>query len=196
MAREILPEIKNRKSITLFRVQDIEKDKIDAVIEAAKLAPSSYNNQPWNYVFVHKDDINRKEMEDSLIIGNGWAKKAPYLVVVGADPDKDTINNGIYYYLYDIGLSVMSLVLEAEHQGLRAHQMGGWEKDKLKKAVNFPDNINPIVVIAIGYEETPEKSAKGVINMINESIKKAIIKPGKRKDIRNNFFFGLYKKEE
>lgn len=195
MAKEILPEIKNRKSIVLFKEQDVEKDKINAIIEAAKLAPSSYNNQPWNYVFVSKNDSNRKEMEDSLIVGNGWAKKAPYLVVVGADPDKDTINNGIYYYLYDAGLSVMSLVLEAEHQGLRAHQMSGWEKDKLKKAVNFPDNISPIVVIALGYEETQEESVKGVLNMINESIKKMIIKPRKRKEIKDNFFFGIYIKE-
>lgn len=202
MAIDILPEIKNRKSITLFKEQDIEKDKIKALIEAARLAPSSYNNQPWNYVFVHKSSTFRKEVEDSLMVGNGWAKKAPYLIVVGADPDKDTTNNGVYYYLYDTGLSVMSLVLEAEHQGLRAHQMGGWEKEKLKKAVNFPDAINPIVVIALGYEETQDESMnnlkgiKSLINKANETIKNIIVRPRKRKPIYQNFFFGAYPKKK
>ncbi len=195
MAIEILPEIKNRKSITLFKEQDIEKEKIKTIIEAAKLAPSSYNNQPWNYVFVHKDDSNRKEVESSLMLGNGWAKKAPYLIVVGADPDKDTTNNSIYYYLYDTGLSVMNLVTEAEHQGLRAHQMGGWEKEKLKKAVRFPDNINPIVLIAIGYEDSYDDTIKGLISRANESIKNFIIKPRKRKNLTENFFFGVYSKK-
>jgi nitroreductase len=201
MVNEILPEIKNRKSITLFKEKDIEKDKINALIDAAKCSPSSYNNQPWNYVFVHKSDNNRKEVEDSLIVGNGWAKKASYLIVVGGDPDRDTINNGIYYYLFDIGLSVMSLVLEAEHQGLRAHQMSGWEKEKLKKAVDFPNAINPIVVIAVGYEETEDESIKsvkgikGLINKANETIKNIIIGPRKRKPINQNFFFGIYSKK-
>ena len=194
MAIDVLPEIKNRKRITLFKDQDIEKDKIKALVEAARYAPSSYNNQPWNYVFVHKNDPNRKELEDSLMIGNGWAKKAPYLIVVGGDPDKDTTNNGVYYYLYDTGLSVMNLITEAEHQGLRAHQMGGWEKEKLKKAVNFPDNINPIVVIAIGYEDKFDDTIKGLISKANETIKRFIIKPRRRKNIKDNFFFGAYKK--
>lgn len=202
MTKEILPEIKNRKSITLFKEQDIEKDKIKALIEAAKCAPSSYNNQPWNYVFVHNSDNNRKEVENSLLVGNGWAKKAPYLIIAGGDSDRDTTNNGVYYYLFDIGLSVMSLVLEAEHQGLKTHQMGGWEKEKLKKAVNFPDAINPVVVIAIGYEKTESesiKSARGIkelINKANETIKNIIIKPRKRKPANKNFFFGTYSKKE
>ncbi len=195
MIIDILPEIKNRKSITLFKEQDIEKDKINAIIEAARLAPSSYNNQPWQYVFVHKNNPNRKEVEDSLMIGNGWAKKAPYLIVVGADPDKDTTNNGIYYYLYDCGLSVMNLILEAEHQGLRAHQMGGWEKEKLKKAVSFPLNIDPIVVIAIGYEDKYDDTIKGLLSKTNAAIKNFIIKPRKRKNIKENFFFSVYSKK-
>lgn len=65
-------------------------------------------------------------------------KKAPYLTVVAAYPKDDTTYNDIEYYLYDRGLSVMILVIEAQHQGLRSHQMAGWKADKVIKAIDLP----------------------------------------------------------
>lgn len=131
---DLLPEIKKRKSPLVFSDRDIEKEKIEAIIEAARWAPSCFNNQSWNYVFVHKTDSPRQAFEKALYIGNGWAKRAPYLVAVGADPEKDCKTNGIPYYAYNAGLSVMSCTIEAEHQGLRIHQMAGWKEDKVKHA--------------------------------------------------------------
>jgi len=132
---EILPELKKRISTLIFRDKDIEKDKIQTLIEAARWAPSCFNNQSWNYIFVHKDHATRTGLEDALSRGNGWAKKAPYLVAVGADPKEDCQTNGLPYYAYNAGLSVMSLTIEAEHQGLRVHQMAGWKEDRVKKAL-------------------------------------------------------------
>jgi len=76
----ILPEIKNRKSPLVFKEKDVEKEKIEGLIEAARWATSCFNNQSWNYVFVCKKDMSRKDFEDALSFGNGWTKKAPYLL--------------------------------------------------------------------------------------------------------------------
>ena len=185
----ILSEIKNRRSISFF--QEKEKEKITGLIEAARWAPSSFNNQPWNYVFVFKKDKNRLDVENALAITNSWAKKAPLLIVVGGNPKDDTIHNDIEYYLYDIGLSAMSLVIEAEHQGLKTHQIGGWNKDKLKKAVGFSENIKPIVVIVVGYKE--DKDKRGFFKKLGEKIKEKLIKQRQRKPVEEKFFFKGYK---
>lgn len=184
----MLKEIKQRKSEYNFSLKKIEESKIKELIEAARLAPSSFNNQPWNYVFVSKKDKNRKELENALNITNKWAKKAYYLIVVGSNVKKDTVYNDIEYYLYDCGLSVMSLVIQAENLGLKSHQMAGWNKEKVKKAVNF-NNINPIVVIALGYSE----KNSGFFKKLNIKLKEKILRQRKRKPVKKNFFYG-YKK--
>jgi nitroreductase len=137
----VLKELTNRKSPLVFKEDDVEKQKIDMLIEAARWAPSCFNKQPWKYVFVHKRDSSRENLEAALSLGNGWAKRAPYLVAVGADPDEACRTNGLPYYAYDLGLSVMTLTIEAEHQGLRVHQMAGWKEEKVKKALESGTNL-------------------------------------------------------
>lgn len=185
---DILYELRNRKSPLVFVEKDVEKEKIYAVIEAARWAPSCFNNQSWNYVFVQKEDSTRKSLEAALSRANGWAKKAPYLVAVGADPDEDCKNNGLPFYAYNAGLSVMCLTVEAEHQGLRVHQMAGWNEEKVKKALGFPEEHRVIVVFALGYEG----KAENVWEKLEKRIKARLVEPRTRKSTNENFFFGSF----
>lgn len=188
MAPDILPELRKRKSPLIFSDRDVEKEKIESLIEAARWSPSCYNNQSWNYVFSHKDDPAREDFEDALSSGNGWARKAPYLVAVGADPESDCKTNNLPYYAYDAGLSVMSLTIEAERQGLRVHQMAGWGEGKVKDALGFPEKFRVIVVFALGYED----DIISVGDKLDEKIKDRIKKPRKRKPANENFRFGMF----
>jgi nitroreductase len=186
---QILPEIRKRKSPLVFDEKgEVKKEKLDALIEAARWAPSCFNNQPWNYVFVSKSDSSRKGLEDALSLGNGWAKKAPILVAVAADPEKACKTNDIPYYAYDLGLSVMNLTLEAEHQGLRIHQMAGWDEKKARKAVGFPENYRVVVVFALGYEA----DIKRIFDKLEERMKDKLSRPRTRKETSENFFFGRF----
>jgi nitroreductase len=186
---DILPEIRQRKSPLVFdERKEVGRAKLDAIIEAARWAPSCFNNQPWNYVFVGKGDDTRKGVEDALSLGNGWAKKAPYIVVVGADPKKACDTNGLPYYAYDLGLSVMSAAIEAEHQGLRVHQMAGWDEKKIAKAAGFPENYRILVVFALGYEA----DVKRIMDKLEERIKDKLARPRTRKPAEENFFFGRF----
>ncbi len=185
MKGNILSEIRKRKSPLVFKSREIEKSKIDLIIEAARWAPSCFNNQPWNFVFVHKKDSTRKAVEKSLYPGNGWAKKAPYLVVVGSDPEDDCSTNNLPYYAYDSGMSVMSMAIEAEHQGLRMHQMAGYDEGRARKAADFPDNYRIIVMFALGYEDNPEK----LWDKLTEKIKNRLSRPRTRKPAEELFRF-------
>jgi nitroreductase len=186
---EVLEVIKSRRSIYNFSEKDIEKTKIVALIEAARLAPSSFNNQPWKYVFVHRKDKNRRALEDALAVTNGWAKKAPYLIVLFSRGKDDTTYNEIPYYLYDCGLSAMSLVLEAEHQGLRAHQMAGWSANKVRDVVGIGEDYTPVVMIAVGYEEKNPRLLQRFLG----ALKDGLIRNRKRKSRNKISFFGKFR---
>ncbi len=135
----ILKEIKGRKSILFFSEREVAQSEIDDLIEAARWASSDFNNQPWRYVFVQKKDTTRKALEKALMPGNGWATSAPTLIVVASSEKDRRGANGVPYHVSDSALSVMSLCLEAEHQGLRTHQMGGFFGEKVTKAVSLPE---------------------------------------------------------
>jgi nitroreductase len=189
---EILPEIKKRLSPVLFKKDVVEKEKMDVLIEAARWAPSCMNNQSWNYVLVDKEAPTRSALEEGLSRGNAWAKEAPYLIAVGAMPEEACQVNGIPYYAYDVALSVMSLVIEAEHQGLRVHQMAGWDESTVKKALKFPDGYRVVVVFALGYEEDP----KNVWNELDERTRAKTERTRTRKPSTNNFFFDHMEKPD
>jgi hypothetical protein len=129
-------------------------------------------------------------LEDALSRGNAWAKKAPYLVAVAADPDQDCKDNGLPFYAYNAGLSVMCLTIEAEHLGLRVHQMAGWDEQKVKQALNYPSNFRVIVLFALGYEA----NIKSIWATLDERTKNKIAKPRERKLPSENFFSGNYGK--
>jgi len=128
--------------------------------------------------------------DNSLNSGNAWAKKAPYLVAVAADPDKDCKDNGLPFYAYNAGLSVMCLVIEAEHLGLRVHQMAGWDEQKVKQALGYPSNLRVIVMFALGYEA----DIKSVWETLDERTRNKVLRTRKRKLPSENFFSGSYGK--
>lgn len=185
---KILLEIRNRKSHLFFKEKEIEKDKFAALVEAARWAPSCYNKQPWKYIFIHKDCDNRQEVENALSLGNSWAKKAPYLVIVCANKEDDCEANGFSYYAYDTGMSVMSLSLEAEHQGLAVHQMAGFDSDKIKKAAALPEGYVPIVTFALGYPDNPKK----IKDKLGKKIREKLVRQRSRKPAEENFFSGTF----
>jgi nitroreductase len=185
---KLLSEIQNRRSIIVFQEREVEQEKIDLLIEAARWAPSCFNKQEWNYVFVSKTDETRELFEDALVIGNGWAKSAPYLVAVSANPDKACKTHKIPYYTYDLGLSVMSLVIQGEHLGLRVHQMAGFDEELVGDALNIPDSHRVVVIFALGYEGNVETMK----DKITDKIKEKITHARSRKDPEENVFFGRF----
>ena len=184
----VLAELRNRMSPIVFDETDFEKDKLQALVEAARWAPSCSNNQSWNYVFVHKKDKTRIALEDALTRGNAWAKKASYLVAVAADPDQDCKDNGLPFYAYNAGLSVMCLTIEAEHLGLRVHQMAGWDEQKVKQVLVYPSNFRVVVMFALGCEA----NIKSAWESLDDKMRKKIAKPRERKPLSENFFSGNY----
>jgi len=177
---KILDAIRNRYSPRDFLDKPVEDIKIKSIFEAARLAPSGFNNQPWRYIVVDKKSPTRKNLEQSLMIGNGWAESAPLLIVLYSNKKFQKSANDIPYHMYDSALSMMSLVIEAENQGLKSHQMGGFYSSKVKKALSIPQDYDVLVVCAVGYEA----SKLGMTSKIRNSILQKIIDQRKRKEFK------------
>ena len=162
MLEDILPVIRNRKSNVVFTDQKLTNKQIQLLLKAAQWAPSCFNTQEWRFTLVMKETSSRKELEDALNRGNSWAKAAPLLIVISADPLESCMPKR-NYHAYDSGLAVMCLVLQAEYMGLRAHQMAGWKTSEVRKALSIPDPQKILAVIAVGYEETDPNNIKRII---------------------------------
>lgn len=127
------------------------------ILEAARWAPSAFNGQPWRFFVGKRGDATFTQILDSLgEFNQGWAKSASALILVAAQPTRD--DGSIHAdYQFDCGLAVAQLVIETHDRGLVAHQMTGFDKDKARSNVEMASELVPVVVIAIGKEDSAEK---------------------------------------
>ena len=148
--KPILKELNQRKSVRGFLPKDIEPKKLECLWAAAQWAPSSSNKQEWHYYAVMGEA--RAKLSEVLNRGNQWALSAPLVLAVTRDGSIENKTETREYGMYDVALSVMSLVVEAEHQGLRAHQMAGFKDEQFRRILNISEKEIPVVMIAVGYE--------------------------------------------
>ncbi len=145
----VIDTIHTRKSHRKLVKSEINDTLIEQLAEAAQLAPSCYNNQPWRYVFV-KDEAKLEEMKEAYSKGNEWLHDASMVVVVFSRKDDDCVIHDREYYLFDTGLSTGFLMLRATELGYVAHAIAGYSPQKVRKVLDIPDEYNVITLIGIG----------------------------------------------
>ncbi len=124
---------------------------IEDLAEAARLAPSCRNFQPWRYLFL-TSPMALENGRNVLTAGNlSWAGTAPLLVIGHTRRQDDcVIEDGRAYHQFDLGMSVMSIMLAATHHGLTARPMAGFDPVKARAFFDLPDDAEPLVMLAVG----------------------------------------------
>jgi nitroreductase len=149
--------IASRWSPYSFANKPVSRNDLQALFEAARWAPSSYNEQPWSYLVATRDDAdNYARLLSCLVEGNqGWAKAAPVLALgcTSLNFTRDGKPNAAA--LHDLGLASAMLVLEATARGLAVHQMIGILPDRARQIYQIPENVQPLTGLAIGYAGDP-----------------------------------------
>ena len=149
---DLVPEISKRWSPGVFTNQEPDETAIHALFEAARWAPSSYNEQPWLYVYALKNDGETREtLEGLLVEANAWAKEAGLLLCSFAKKTFDKNGKVNTKAQHDVGASNYALTLQATKMGLITHQMGGFTADKANEALGVPENFEPVSMMAVGY---------------------------------------------
>ena len=152
------PVIATRRSPRSFKDDhQIPAGDIRAILEAARWAPSAFNGQPWRF-FVGKrgDEVFGQILTSLGEFNQSWAKNASSLILVAG---KTTRGDGSIHadFQFDCGLAVAQLVIETHHRGLIAHQMTGFDKAVAQRELSIAADLMPVVVIAIGTQDAPEK---------------------------------------
>jgi nitroreductase len=149
----ILPVITERWSPYAFEPRPIEREKLLSCLEAARWAPSSYNEQPWTLILAERTDADGfAKLVSCLVDANqSWAKNAGALLVTVVA--KLFTKNGKPNRAaeHDVGLAAGNLVLQAAALGLQGHQMIGIEPAKVRATYHVPENHEPLTAIALGY---------------------------------------------
>ena len=148
--------IANRRSARIYQPTPVDDATLVRLLEAARWAASGRNRQPWSFIVATKDD--REEylrIFDCLKEGNqSWARTAPVLMLVVAQIEED--GSPIRTGMYDTGLAVSSLTIQAMAEGIMLRQMGGFDRDKARQVFHVPATHDPVVAIALGYPADPE----------------------------------------
>jgi nitroreductase len=143
----VFKAIKIRRSIRYFREDLVEKDKIKKILEAARLAPSALNRQPWRFLLV-----SDPETIDKLNYACFQTWNAPYLLLACADPRDAWIReDGEEYWKIDTAIAMQNLVLAATEEGLGTCWASAFNENDVKSLLDIPEYIKVLAITPIGY---------------------------------------------
>jgi nitroreductase len=173
----------SRWSPRAFQERPVEQEKLVAIFEAARWSASGGNEQPWRFIVGLNHDDTWKKLFNSLDEGNQkWNNQVPVLILAIGYTISKWDGNISGYFQYDTGQAVAHLSIEAMHQGLHVHQMGGFSTEQVREAFGIPADHLPLTVIAAGYAGDPD--------LLEEELKKREFQGRKRKDLKEIVFSG------
>jgi nitroreductase len=157
------PLIRARWSPRAFSDREVSNQDLERILDAARWAASSYNEQPWRFFVVRKSDgVGYEKFLDLLMpVNQGWAKHAPVLIITAAKKNFSHNNSPNHYALHDTGQALANFFLEATALGLHAHGMGGFDHERARKELNLPDDYYVGAAVALGYVGSPDHLAEG-----------------------------------
>jgi len=176
--------LRQRWSPRAFAEKVVETDTLRSLFEAARWAPSSDNEQPWQFVAATKHNPSEYDrLFQCLKEGNKkWAHLAPVLMLSIARLNWEEDGTPNRHAFHDTGMAVFSMVVQATALGLMVHQMAGFDVEKARTDLKIPSGHEPVAMIAIGYPGDPD--------LLPDRLKQRELLPRERKPIAEFVFSG------
>jgi len=150
--------IARRVSCRSYKPDPVPESHVVQILEAARLAPSACNAQPWRFAVVRSPEVRRRIVEEGFLPGAkmSWALDAPVHVVLGMERSLVTHRlapsiSGVDYPWVDLGIAGEHLVLAATELGLGTCWIGWIKPRAVGQIVAWPRGVRPVVVITVGY---------------------------------------------
>lgn len=163
MGMSVADTIARRVSCRAYKSDPVPEAHVLQILEAARLAPSACNRQPWRFAVVRDAGLRRRIVEEGFLPGitMTWAIAAPVHVVVGMETSFLTHRlaasvSGVDYPWVDIGIAGEHLVLAATELGLGTCWIGWIKPRAIARMVGWPRSVKPVVVITVGYPSETE----------------------------------------
>ena len=147
--------IRDRRSIRRYKGIPVEQEKVEKILNAARMAPSWKNMQCWRFLVV-REQPKRTNILDALSENNPGRNAiatAPIVILVCADTAKSGVSNEISYYIADAATAFAHLCLAAHSLGLGTCWMGSYDEGKIKQLFSLPDRIRIVGITPLGYPD-------------------------------------------
>ena len=152
----VLPAIHERWSARSFAEREVSPEALRKVLEAARWAASSSNEQPWRFLVGRRGDSTWQKINEILVGANrAWANRAPVLILGVAHTRFSKTGAENRYALFDLGAASSYLTLQAAELGMTTHQMAGFDREAARRALGIPAEYELGTVIALGYQGEP-----------------------------------------
>ncbi|OGV53200.1 MAG: hypothetical protein A2X45_05990 [Lentisphaerae bacterium GWF2_50_93] len=178
-SKSFLELVKRRRSCRDYSEAPVPDELIGNCLEAARLAPSACNKQPWRFIVVKDCVLRGRICSEGLLPGipMPWTQKAPVIVVLGAETSIVThtiapLISKVQYHLVDIGIAGEHFVLAAEAQDLGTCWIGWFNEKKIRRILNLPRSFQILSLISLGYPASPLELVQDSSRMKIEEIAK------------------------
>jgi nitroreductase len=149
---DVSDAIKGRKSIRSYKDQEVEKDKIEKVLEAGRLSPSANNRQKWKFIVV-KDPETKKKLARAAT-NQFFISQAPVVLVACATESKAVMLCGHPTYALDVSIAFAYMLLQAYELGLGTCWIGAFREDEVKSVLGIPQHVRVVALSPLGYPAT------------------------------------------
>ncbi len=156
---DFLKLVNDRQSDRKYHDKPVEQEKLARCLEAARLAPSACNSQPWTFIVVNDKELKNRIAEHTtgkLVPINNFTKQAPvHIVIVMENPNITSKFGEIVkdkkYTLMDVGIAASQFCLQAASEGLGTCMIGWFDEKKVKDLLSIPKDKRPMLIITLGY---------------------------------------------
>jgi nitroreductase len=175
--KDFLELIINRQSDRKYSDRQIEKDKLDRIVEAGRMAPSACNAQPWKFIVVNDPELVLKvaDAASAKLIGmNAFVTQAPVIIVIVREKPNMSSKVGATiknkdYSLFDIGIATENICLQAKAEGIGSCIIGWFDEKMMRKLLEIPRSKRVELLITLGYSlsEKREKRRKPLDDVVS-----------------------------
>jgi nitroreductase len=146
---DVSQTIQLRRSVRSFQEKEIEKGKLNKVLEAARLAPSASNRQEWKFIIV--TDKGKRGKIAEAASSQAFIGQAPIIIVACATESKSTMLCGQPRYTVDVSIAMSFMILQAREIELGTCWIGAFNEEEVKQILGVPNNIRVVAITPLGY---------------------------------------------
>ena len=164
---DVFDVIKERRSVRAYTDEPVEKEKLDKIFKAARLAPSAANYQEWRFVVV----TEKSKREALMVAANNqkFVAEAPVVIACCAETDGHKMRCGEACYPIDVAIAIDHITLAAVALGLGTCWIGSFYPEQVREILNIPQKIRVVELLTLGYpaDSPREKNRKPIDEIVH-----------------------------
>lgn len=146
---DVLTALRERRSIRSYLDTPIEIEKLNKILETARISPSAKNKQEWKFIVVRDEEIKQRLLP--AVNGRKFVVEAPVIIVACATEPSFVMPCGQLAYTVDLSIAMSYMILEAQELGLGSCWIGGFFENQIKEILGIPENVRVVAMTPLGY---------------------------------------------